>query len=329
MLRDLIKSPKLKPQDDKNEKLHESQLLNAPMPFDITMIPAKLSALSLSQSAEGYGSDDIKVNFDCWGIIAKCSVSSNLPEAVPAVELSAFLLVLTTSNSKTECTLPFAVNTHRSSTTYNAETGMVEIAMPLLPSALIVGACPDPSTIPWELQNALGSDNNVTASVDDKRVEKRESSSCDKKSQDSSQEMFGSYFIDAGVGDENVDDNTQPLPEDAFHLQDVLSQHLLQQREDEQKERAAHSDRQVRDEADVEYKNVDEFRQTPDDHDSKEDYKSTTLKKAQCIMKNNLIDCGSIIWAASSLSTSFTTIMYTHCHLCNHTNEHNSSQYFT
>ena len=80
--------------------------------------------------------------------------------------------------------------------------------------------------------------------------------------------------------------DTQALPEDAFHSQDVLSRHLVQQQEDDREGRSAEKSH-GRDGADVEYINVDESRSKPQsDRGSKEvDCKSLTLKTAQSVMK--------------------------------------------
>ncbi|KAL7543566.1 hypothetical protein ACHAXR_012875 [Thalassiosira sp. AJA248-18] len=288
-LRDLIKSPKLMPNE--NDILHESQLLTSPIPFDITSVSnaSKLPGSNRLEENESNG----EAKLDYWYIVAKCSILPNTPPAnltTPTVDLSAFLLVLSTSDSKTECILPFPVDTHKTGVTYNSTTVVVEIHMPLLQPALHVDAGPDPGTRPWELQNALGGGKSSGATY--YKGNKRESACCNE-ADDSSQQMFGSYFLDSEIDDED-NDGMQPLPEDAFHSQDVLSRHLLQQQEEEREERSAKG-RHNRDGADVEYIDVDKFRPKPRNDEAKEDCKSSTLKKAQSVMKTNLRDHGSMV----------------------------------
>ena len=163
--------------------------------------------------------------------------------------------------------------------------------MPLLQKALQIGDGPDPGTRPWDLQNALGGGNRE----DNKLLDdvKKDSASCNEKPDDSYTDMFGSYYLGVEINDEDIND-MQPLPEDAFHSQDILSRHLLQQKEDEQKANRAKND-QGRDGADVEYINVNDFRPKPHNNGAKGDDKSCTLKKAQSIMKTSLQCQGSIM----------------------------------
>ena len=307
-LREMIKSPKLKPCGDKNEKrrmmFHESQMLATPLPFDIkrllhsssTQLPCSFDAVENSTCSE-------------WRITAKCSIinSSNTPtsinllKATPTVDLSAFLLVVSTNNGvKTECILPFPVDTHKTNTTYNPTTGLLEVQMPLLENALNIDAGPDPGTKQWELRRALGiSKSGSAVHVDGKKEDTGENES---SSNESTREVFGSYFL-GGVNtngnndSSDIDDDTEgPLPEDAFHSQDVLSRHLLQQQEEERKacSNAKDSHSHSRDGADIEYINVDDFRPTKNESDVEECKSSSTLKMAQSVMKDNLQNCGTI-----------------------------------
>ena len=244
-LREMIKSPNLKPCGDTNEKrrmmLHESQLLDAPLPFDIkrllhsssTQLPCSFDAVENSTSSK-------------WRITAKCSIiissnthkSINLLKATPTVDLSAFLLVVSTNDGvKTECILPFPVDTHKTNTTYNPTTGLLEVQMPLLENALNIDDGPDPGTKQWELRHALGggsiSKSGSAVYVDDKKGDTGENES---SSNESTRDVFSSYFLGGVNTNGNNKDSSDigdeaegPLPQDAFHSQDVLSRHLLQQ----------------------------------------------------------------------------------------------------
>jgi hypothetical protein len=68
-----------------------------------------------------------------------------------------------------------------------------------------------------------------------------------------------------GDADEDAND-TGELPEDRFHQQDIISQHLLQQREDDRKKKADKSEaerkerKEKKDDDGVEYLDVDDFK---------------------------------------------------------------------
>jgi len=291
-LRAIIKSPELKSCKE-NETLHESQRLKAPIAFRI----ASFDQTSAFPSLNGVKENEYKIGseLDCWSVVATCSIGSNKPLTnvdMPRVDLSAFLLILSTQESRTECILPFPVDTRKASTTYDPETGVVETCMPLLQKSLQIEDGPDPGTRPWELQNALGGDTSNSAAIND-RTSTNDSALYNKKRPDgpSADTMYGSYFVADEIDDEDVDD-LQPLPEDAFHSQDVVSRHLLQQQEEERRERVAKNDH-GRDGADVEYINVDDFRRKHRTDESKEDDNSCTLEKAQRVMKDSLQNRGS------------------------------------
>ena len=222
-LREMIRSPKLK-DDNKDSTLHESQLLVTPMPVDI---------MTLSQS-----SSDLSWLEGGCSIIAKCSIQqsnspTHLEDTPPAVELSAFLLVLSAQDVKTECSLPFPVDTRQASKTYKQETGVVEVQVPLL--QMNVNDGPDIGTQQWEIQNAFGGGG------DRKKCVKEETST-----QDVSTSSYQNTNDDDGF------DESQPLAEDAFHAQDILSTHNLRLQEEERESRSS-SSRQGREGADVEY----------------------------------------------------------------------------
>lgn len=222
-LREMIRSPKLK-DDNKDSTLHESQLLVTPMPVDI---------MTLSQS-----SSDLSWLEGGCSIIAKCSIQqsnspTHLEDTPPAVELSAFLLVLSAQDVKTECSLPFPVDTRQASKTYKQETGVVEVQVPLLQMNANDG--PDIGTKQWEIRHAFGGRD------DKKKVMKEETST-----QDVSTSSYQNTNDDDGF------DESQPLAEDVFHAQDILSTHNLRLQEEERESRSS-SSRQGREGADVEY----------------------------------------------------------------------------
>ena len=242
-LREMIKCPQLKTCDDNDDLvLHKSQLLVTPMPFDITG--------AVEKTRDGDESDTTN-----WSILAKCTLQSQQPSisvqrATPEVDVSAFLLVISTDNNvKTECILPFPVDTHKTTSTYNTSTGVLEITMPLLlHSSLYDG--PDIGTKQWKIQTAFGSGGEKNKRSARKVVEG--DASKDKTNNS------GSYFCDTNNfnNDENGNhdnDDMQTLPEDAFHAQDVLSRHILQQQENECNARREKNDHIGREGADVEY----------------------------------------------------------------------------
>ena len=182
--------------------------------------------------------------------------------------------------------------------------------MPLLENALNIDDGPDPGTKQWELRHALGggsiSKSGSAVYVDDKKGDTGENES---SSNESTRDVFSSYFL-GGVNtngnnkdSSDIDDEAEgPLPEDAFHSQDVLSRHLLQQQEEERKARSNTKDSHShsRDGADIEYINVDDFRPTKNESDEEECKSSSTLKMAQNVMKHNLQDRGTIAMGSSS-----------------------------
>ena len=246
-LREMIKCPQLKTCDDNDDLvLHKSQLLVTPMPFDITSVVEK--------KPDGDGDGDDTPN---WSILAKCTLQSqqqsiSVQRATPEVDVSAFLLVISTDNNvKTECILPFPVDTHKTTSAYNPSTGVLEIAMPLLlRSSLYDG--PDIGTKQWKIQTAFGSGGEKNKRSARKVVEVEGDGSKDKTNN------FGSYICDTNnlIQDENGNhdnDDMNTLPEDAFHAQDVLSRHILQQQENERSARREKNDHIGREGADVEY----------------------------------------------------------------------------
>jgi len=218
-LREMIRSPKLKDNDKEDSTLHESQLLVTPMPVDITTLLQSSSDLSWLEGG--------------CSIIAKCSIqqsgsATNLVDTPPTVELSAFLLVLSTKDGKTKCVLPFPVDTRQSSKTFNNDTGVMEVQVPLLQMNINDG--PDIGTEQWKIQNAFGGGVNKMKS---------------DKEEKSAQDMSASDHQDANTLNDDDDsdgfDESQPLAEDAFHAQDILSTHNLQLQEEEREAHISNS----------------------------------------------------------------------------------------
>ena len=225
----IIKSPELKPRDEGEENIHESQLLKAPIPCDIATF---VQVVSGSDAVDDRG----------WVVIAKANVSSTV--GAPTVDLSPFLLCVSTGDAKTECILPFACDSHKTTITYNIGNGELEIRMPLLRSSLHLEHGPDPGTPQYEIQNALRRG---------KSGDTFDGSACSDMGNATKEVMSGPYFLDGQTTDEDIVNEPRELPEDLFHSQDVLSRHLLQQREDEREIRRSAEDKQGRDGADVEY----------------------------------------------------------------------------
>jgi hypothetical protein len=238
-LRGIIKSPKMKSCNEKGN-VHKSQLLNAPIPYDVTTFVSEVL---------GFDALD-----DCnWILTAKTNV-----ETMPTVDLSPFLLSVSTRGSKTDCILPFPVDTRKTSITYNNKNCALDIRMPLLQSALNLDGGPDPGSRQYEIQYAFSDRKDKAidgrACISDETPKRSEHNSNATKG-----EKFSSYFLDANIGDEDID--ARQLPEDAFHSQDVLSQHMLRRQEDErEKRRSGGKNSHGRDGADTEYVNVDDFR---------------------------------------------------------------------
>lgn len=207
-LHEMIKSPQLKPC---KKNLCESQLLMIPIPLNSCRITV---------------------------IIAKCCLQRGMSQAeLPTIDVSAFLLTLskTEKNAATECVLPFPVDGHKTSAQYETKSGMLELRMPILQSALDFEHTVDPGTRQWEIQNALRmkiNDNDETREADGapKMESEDQSSGLTYLTDD-----FGLESI--GNNDNDVDDDSSdgPLPEDAFHSQDVLSRHLLQTQKEGEK----------------------------------------------------------------------------------------------
>eukprot|EP00984_Skeletonema_dohrnii_P023728 scaffold12816_cov126-Skeletonema_dohrnii-CCMP3373.AAC.7 len=243
-LREMIKSPQLKPCEEEN--LSKSQLLKIPLPLK-----------------------------DCQAkaIIAKCSFQSGLSQSdLPAINVSAFLLTMskTEMNSATECVLPFAVDTHQISARYETKSGMFELRMPLLQSALDFEQHADPGTRQWEIQNAFrmkSSDNKPKKVCDD----------------DSS----GSPYLEDDFGrNDDSNEDKDILPEDAFHSRDIMSRHLLQKQEEMQKSQQQKSVR-GREGADTEYIHVDDFK-PGGKHHGKKDVRDPMLQQAEKVLKQHI-----------------------------------------
>ncbi|KAL7483370.1 hypothetical protein ACHAW6_009018 [Cyclotella cf. meneghiniana] len=219
-----IASPVLKEvvSGDPSGNLHASQLLLVPVPH--VFYPSQSTPSALSSAS---------------GIVAKCiDVTAN-----SIVNVSAFQLVLSSPNhSKTECVLPFAVDTHRTRCTFNATTKMLEVNM-----SLLHWDGPDPGTKQWEIANALSRDVSGTCDATrDKCVSNLDSAI------NAAEQSF--YFEDESDA-ESFDENQQ-LPEDVFQSQDAMSRFFLEQQE---KEREAKKMTRNGDEKDVEFIDVKDF----------------------------------------------------------------------
>jgi hypothetical protein len=179
------------------------------------------------------------------GIVARCVDST--PDI--ALEVSCLQLILSSKfHSKTECVLPFPVNSHKTKCTFDARTDELEIKMPLLQSLLKDdNEGPDPGTKQWELANAFSrerdeNDNNLQCNS----VSKIES-------------FTGSNTNDDAA---SVVQEQELLPEDIFHSQDALSRHyILQQKEEKSAKHANHENISAeRGVEDVEVIDVKDFR---------------------------------------------------------------------
>eukprot|EP00804_Cyclotella_cryptica_P015420 CCRYP_008036-RA/>CCRYP_008036-RA protein AED:0.30 eAED:0.29 QI:0/-1/0/1/-1/1/1/0/582 len=219
-----IMSPDLKAivTDGSSGNLHASQLLLVPIPY--VYHPSQTTSSALSSAS---------------GIVAKCIDAT----ADIIVNLSAFQLVLSSPyHSKTECVLPFPVDSHRTSCTFNAATKTLKISMPLLH---IEG--PDPGTKQWEIANALSRDVNGTCDSGLGKIVSNED--CDFNAAEQSS------HLNTENDTESFDENQQ-LPEDAFHCQDALSRLYLEQQEEERQAKKISSNF---DDKDVEFIDVKDF----------------------------------------------------------------------
>ncbi len=282
-LRGIIKSPKLKKLDE-DKSLHDSQRLIAPIPLN-TIFFHSAGGESMSNTAETCNGSTGR-NFDQFGIIAKCSIRSSIQKMehmaiTPTVELSAFTLFV----SGEECRLPFPVDTHQTSVASNPRTGHIEIRMPVLQCS-----GPDPGTLQWELQKAFRV-RDAGATVDEKAVNSpggRTGEIAQLLGHSAGGTTFDTYFRDYDDDAEEYDYDSQPLPEDTFHLQDVLSRHFLHQQEEERSARKSTMTDNSRDGADVEFIDLDEIRQKQ--ASAKEDGVSSTFKVAKNVLRNHLHD---------------------------------------
>ena len=281
-LRGIIKSPKLKKLDE-DKSLHDSQLLLAPIPLNTIFFRCG-GEESMSNTAETCNGSKGH-SFDQFSIIAKCSVRSSIQmsehmSTTPTVELSAFTLFV----SDEECRLPFPVDAHQTSVTSNPRTGHIEIRMPVLQCS-----GPDPGTRQWELQKAFRG-KGAGATVDDKAVNsntvpgERIDEIAQLLGNSAGGNTFDTYF--RGYDDDAEEHDSQRLPEDTFHSQDVLSRHFLHQQEEERNARKSAKTEDIsRDGADVELINLDEMRQKQ--ASAKED---VALKVAENVLRNHLHD---------------------------------------
>ena len=209
-------------------------------------------------------------------IIANCSFQYK--SDLPAINVSAFLLTLsiTETNSATECVLPFAVDTHQISAQYETKSGILEMKMPILQSALDFEQNADPGTRQWEIQNAF-----------------RMKSSDDTGGKAASPPKKECH--DHSVSSHLEDD---ALPEDAYHSQDIMSRHLLQKQGEAQKSQQQKNVGIGREGAETEYIHVDDFKEGGKYHAKREEGASResrdfVLLKAEEVLKQHLPPCQS------------------------------------
>jgi hypothetical protein len=160
--------------------------------------------------------------------------------------------------------------------------------MPILRSARDFEQNADPGTRQWEIQNAFRRKSN------DKGEEKGKDTSHPKEAA-----LLGSSYLDifdhtllevgtSGNDCEDDDDSSRPLPEDAFHSQDILSKHLLKKQEEE---RNAQKQKCIsREGADVEHVNdfkPGEMLKNEDETTTRGD-ESSLLSKAEEVLKLHL-----------------------------------------
>jgi hypothetical protein len=246
MLRGMIKSPDLKSCDE-NENLHKSQLLKAPIPYHV---------MTFVHDGSGFDALDNR----SWIIIAKTNVPT-----IPTVDLSPFFLSVSTGGSKTDCILPFPVDTRKVVITYNSRNCAMEIRMPLLRGALNLDDGPDPGTRQYEIQHAISDRIDKTinggASSDDTAPKKSDRNLTSRHGNAARGVKFGPCSLDDNTFDVGVD--AQRLPEDAFHFQDALSRHMLRQQDDEREKRRRSAENSGgREGADTVYVNVDDLMPT-------------------------------------------------------------------
>ena len=218
-LRNMIRDPPLKSSEEEN--LSKSQLLKIPLPLKLK-------------------EDEIKA------IVAKCSLQSGLAQSdLPAKNVSAFLITMskTEMNSATECVLPFAVDTRQISARYETKSGILNLNMPLLQSALDFEQSADPGTRQWDIQNAFRMKSGDTS----------------PKKQSSDELRAGTYLEDDLGQNDLPEDAQDTLPEDAFHSRDIMSRHLLQKQEEMLKSQQQKSVG-GREGADTEYIHEDDFK---------------------------------------------------------------------
>ncbi|KAL7465096.1 hypothetical protein ACHAXS_005426 [Conticribra weissflogii] len=274
LLRDFISSPKLKSNTD--GRLNNSQLLTTPIPFDITLH-------SMTKDSQ----------LGSCRIIAKCNTESSttsIPteDLPPKVNASALLLEVSHGPNKTECVLPFPVDTQHVSCEFSKVSGTLIIYMPVLPISVDV---PDHGTRQRELHHAFGGGKVHESKNDVVEI------TCNPEKADI--DILNSYFVEGDDQDDESDDE-RPLPEDAFHSHDALSCHLLEQQKKESEEGRAKS-KDGREDADVEYIDVNDFRPGGKYYSSPEkivkeqvNESELTLKRAEDVMKKKLsgIGCG-------------------------------------
>ena len=281
-----IKCPERKhaPLDESSSfGLHSSQLIKAPLPYCFSSSQAIASSASFAPT----------------NIVARCRNAT----ADLAVEVSAFMLVLSSlAHSRTECVLPFPINTQKTKCTFDAATGALEVQMPLLRDALCVQEGPDPGTKQWELANAF---SRATDTETDS--ESREGKEANASTVNTSE---FSHLFQENEDCDSVDDD-QELPEDVFHSQDALSRHYLQQQQEEQNAKNNNHEELMasHDGEKAELIDIKDFRpggkyfeqdliEQPEKKDSLDD---AILKKAKDVFKQSLDENGLTSFMDSNL----------------------------
>ncbi len=249
------------------------------------------------------------------------------------VDCSAFLLsVLAPGFIKTEIILPYPVEWKKSRAMYDAGAQELCVDVPVLRDD--IDECCDVGTKAWNLKEALSTGDkkpSKSSAAEEKEHKAGEGMAEDKfhLNMPKGYNMYSGQYQDGDVEDDGND--TGELPEDRFHQQDIISQHILQQQADERKNKIEKADkerqerRKKKEEGGIddgmEYLDVDDFKpggkyfsgqvgnpnEEPGNIDASSRLINKDLTKAADVMKEMVSEASSTASKTSKLSSSLWT----------------------
>ena len=217
-----------------------------------------------------------------------------LDPASTNVQISAFALYITSSSfGRTECILPFCIDCKNVECVFHEETSELIVSAAVLNNSIDNSI--DIGSRPWLLAKAL-SVGNDSKSTKKTQAKAQRDESIMKCLQDDDPFHLKSPFPWKNATSIANKKPKLDLPEDRFHSKDSMSQHLMQQQQDERQDKLKNSeqDRNERKrDGSMEYVNAEDFKpggkysgmrtNVSEGADSEHD---NALKNAEIMLKN-------------------------------------------